>query len=165
MKKTSMLLLAALLIGGSFAFLLVRLARVERENDQLRTQIASAVHQKQERAVVNQEPEYPVREYFDGYQDPLPPSPMDSLIHENARQREQIAVMRESAARARAAFDRMQMPLPEPMIFTGSFNAEECRQIRQYSDSIRQAYVNKLEAPKRLEAEIETLQAVSREGQ
>ena len=106
MKKVSILLLAVLLIGGSFSVLLVRLARVEREN---------------------------------------------------ARQREQIAVMRESVGQAREAFHRVLEAQIRSRIHYGtsvglSFSGTPERQ----EDIDFETLVD-------LDTEIEMLEAVSKE--
>ena len=73
---------------------------------------------------------------------------LTSLERENARQREQIAVMRETATQAREAFDRMQ-PVPLPCLMSVPIP----KFISKASRS----------ANKDLDAEIETLEIVSKE--
>ena len=93
-----------------------------------------------------------------------------SVERENARQREQVARMRESAGFAREAFDRMQKePEIEPgLTIIGSFSEEEIRRFQkdyeaEQAAKRQRAEADKQEAIKDLDADIETLEAVSKE--
>ena len=90
--------------------------------------------------------------------------------HEIARQREQIAMMRETAEQARQAFDRMQKR-PEPdfnLSIIGDFTPEQVDQFEKEFQEKRVArkqkeVTDKQQATKDLDAEIETLEIVSKE--
>ena len=80
---------------------------------------------------------------------------LTSLERENARQREQVAVMRETTTQAREAFDRMQKTAPPEPVIAGFRSGPPSE-----GDFTR---IDHGKAVSDLDAEIETLEIVSKE--